>query len=755
MARLIDTLTWIQNGERGEATVYNRALKELVELIDNGEIQAASSVQGFTVNASRINSTVTDGMVVYIHTDGIFYPTLGSDDTKSDVIGIYRVINGIHTIQTGGVLPFTGAVSGIKYYLSKDVLGGITSVQSDGTIQIASGIDTDKILIASIGGSGTGSGSSLSVDPSMVDSSVQDGDLVYLNDNGKLYPATIDNKVIGIYSSGTLIFSGIIERSSSVNTEYYSSSTAGQITDVPVYGSIKIGYGLSSELMVLDIQSDIEYTSKVLDNEFIATQGQTLLETKYNPDCLFVYIEGNLLNKTSYTATNGTSITFNSGLYEGDTIRVITFKSLLVNSSRYNEFKFTATAGQTDFDTLADLDMISVYKNGLFLNESEYSITGTVVTLNPCLEGDEIIVRDLDIAFEVFGGAAKDDEVVKLTGDQTIAGVKTFSSTISGNINGNAGTATKLATARTINGVAFDGTANIDALPARLGSSAQIITDWNSAVENGWYMGYEVLNAPNAGWNLGIVEAHNPIWVTQTVHSFTVDSSSNSEVWRRQNNGGTWGNWYRLQLNQEEQDARYVNLSGNQTIDGVKTFSSSPISTAAQSTAANALTRKDYVDTRAPLNSPALTGTPTAPTPSSADNSTKIATTAFAQPRLISGANIKTINSTSILGSGNIDVAPTTANVLTATAGATAGAVGTYTFAYRSSGTGDIATGATLAGSSLRPCSAFKYLDGGDANLSAVGNALSGTWLCMGYFDQRSSGGGGFGFGATLWLRIA
>jgi hypothetical protein len=37
---------------------------------------------------------------------------------------------------------------------------------------------------------------------------------------------------------------------------------------------------------------------------------------------------------------------------------------------------------------------------------------------------------------------AEDSSVVKLTGDQTIAGTKTFSSTITGSITGNAGTAT-------------------------------------------------------------------------------------------------------------------------------------------------------------------------------------------------------------------------------------------------------------------------------------------------------------------------
>ena len=64
----------------------------------------------------------------------------------------------------------------------------------------------------------------------------------------------------------------------------------------------------------------------------------------------------------------------------------------------------------------------------------------------------------LDIENDV---STLDNTAVKLTGNQTVAGVKTFSSNIVGNITGNAGTATKLQTARTINGVAFDGTANI------------------------------------------------------------------------------------------------------------------------------------------------------------------------------------------------------------------------------------------------------------------------------------------------------
>lgn len=53
-------------------------------------------------------------------------------------------------------------------------------------------------------------------------------------------------------------------------------------------------------------------------------------------------------------------------------------------------------------------------------------------------------------------------DLVDKTSNQTISGIKTFSSTIVGSITGNSGTATKLKTARKINGTAFDGTQDID-----------------------------------------------------------------------------------------------------------------------------------------------------------------------------------------------------------------------------------------------------------------------------------------------------
>lgn len=52
--------------------------------------------------------------------------------------------------------------------------------------------------------------------------------------------------------------------------------------------------------------------------------------------------------------------------------------------------------------------------------------------------------------------------IIDTTRDQTIGGTKTFSKTIVGSINGNAATADKLKTARTINGTSFNGSANIN-----------------------------------------------------------------------------------------------------------------------------------------------------------------------------------------------------------------------------------------------------------------------------------------------------
>lgn len=89
-----------------------------------------------------------------------------------------------------------------------------------------------------------------------------------------------------------------------------------------------------------------------------------------------------------------------------------------------------------------------------------------------------------------------------------------------------------------------------------------------------------------------------------------------------------------------------------------------------------------------------------------------------------------------------VSTTPTTAQVLSATAGASAGAVGTYATVFNQSPVGSVAIGATVAGSNLR---------GQDASGLIVAPGFSGTWRNMGCSVYSSPGYGS----QPLFLRIS
>ena len=137
-----------------------------------------------------------------------------------------------------------------------------------------------------------------------------------------------------------------------------------------------------------------------------------------------------------------------------------------------------------------------------------------------------------------------------------------------------------------------------------------------------------------------------------------------------------------------------VKLTGNQTIAGVKTFSSSPV----------------------------------APTPATATNNTSVATTAFVRAAISSYAP-----------------SVTTSAVLSAYAGASAEGVGTYVLARIASGSGLIEYGDVVAAS---------LLDGAtDVRGVAIrGSITSGSWRCMGTANRGATM---VEERTTIWLRIS
>jgi hypothetical protein len=93
-------------------------------------------------------------------------------------------------------------------------------------------------------------------------------------------------------------------------------------------------------------------------------------------------------------------------------------------------------------------------------------------------------------------------------------------------------------------------------IPARLRATANLVTDWDDATENGWYRAANgATNAPDTGQFIGYVEALTATYCTQTVHGVVTDDESDTKVWRRGNDNGTWSDWYQLRLSVDEQDA--------------------------------------------------------------------------------------------------------------------------------------------------------------------------------------------------------
>jgi hypothetical protein len=83
----------------------------------------------------------------------------------------------------------------------------------------------------------------------------------------------------------------------------------------------------------------------------------------------------------------------------------------------------------------------------------------------------------------------------------------------------------------------------------------------------------------------------------------------------------------------------------------------------------------------------------------------------------------------------------TTAQVISATAGATVGDVGTYGFLSPASTSTSYSPGDTIAGSSLRWA-------GAESGGTSATSSASGTWRCMGYKDATA-------IVSTVWLRIS
>lgn len=105
-------------------------------------------------------------------------------------------------------------------------------------------------------------------------------------------------------------------------------------------------------------------------------------------------------------------------------------------------------------------------------------------------------------------------------------------------------------------------------LPPRLFPVSTAVSDWNSAELNGWYRSSSNttdLNAPVVGWLIGMTigEGTGAGAGTQIIWDQIPPSIGNTNMYRRQKNGGVWGSWQKVRFTEAEQGSL-----GERTVTG-------------------------------------------------------------------------------------------------------------------------------------------------------------------------------------------
>ena len=142
------------------------------------------------------------------------------------------------------------------------------------------------------------------------------------------------------------------------------SAVAGKI---PVAADLQVGelavnladallYTKRADNTVIPVGSIAPGSHTYTRTTFAATAGQTTFTIAYNPALLEVYVNGVLLARTDYTASNGTSIVLGSAAELDDVVEVVAFTVYNLNTVLSSNIIGTIpiSAGGTNATTAAD-----------------------------------------------------------------------------------------------------------------------------------------------------------------------------------------------------------------------------------------------------------------------------------------------------------------------------------------------------------------------------------------------------------------
>lgn len=524
--------------------------------------------------------------------------TLASTRTFSatgDVTAVAQNFNGSQNVALPMVLANSGVTAGTYTKVTVDAKGRATSGTTLSDTDIPN-LDTGKLttgtLSVSRGGTGvttsTGSGSVvLSTSP------------VLTTPNIGVATGTSFNSITGL-SSTTPSNNG----TAAVGT----STTAARADHVHASDATKV---TANTAITAGTATKITYDSKGL----VTAGAQMTLEDI--PDSTF---------KKSVRCATTANITL-SGLQTIDGITVVAGDRVLVKdqttASQNGIYLANSSTWTRSLDADATSELASVLVavdsgtvNGGRLFDNDLKTTDTIGTTAVNFN----LVVDTGFASTVVGSTPGTAAIGTSTSYARADHVHPVQTTVSGN----AGTATKLQTARTINGVSFDGSGNIeieDRLGTAIASAATITIGTRGLGDYIHITGTTTITSLGTAVAAGIRRTlifDGALTLTHNATSLICPGATNIvtiagtviEVVSE-----TTANWRVVSITHPS-----LSMAEISYLDGV---------TSAIQTQLNA---------KAALASPALTGTPTAPTAAVGTNTTQVATTAFVNAEIANDA---------------------------------------------------------------------------------------------------------------------